>query len=109
MPLQAPPGVGHADNVTIERLSLRGDNPSLTSGVVVGGEDLDARNGIITNHLAGTYNNLKVAGVNVKGVYLRGIYASSGGTFNFTGNSIDNVQGEEASIAMFDFLGSGVM
>ncbi|MFI5038417.1 MAG: nitrous oxide reductase family maturation protein NosD [Solirubrobacterales bacterium] len=97
-----------ADNVTIATLTLRGDNPNLTSGVVVGGEDIDARNGIITNHLLGTYNNLKVTGVKIKGVYLRGIYASSGGTFNFTSNSIDNVQAEEASIAMFDFGGAGV-
>ena len=98
-----------ADNVTIQSLSLRGDNPNLTSGVVVGGEDIDARNGIITNHLAGTYNNLTVSAVKIKGVYLRGIYASSGGTFNFHNNTIDNVQAEEASIAMFDFGGSGVM
>lgn len=98
-----------ASNVTIRSISLRGDNPNLTSGVVVGGEDLDARNGIITNHLAGTYNNLTVKAVKIKGVYLRGIYASSGGSFNFASNTVDNVQGENASIAIFDFVGSGVM
>ena len=98
-----------ADNVTITKLQLKGDNPSLTSGVVVGGEDLDARNGIITNHSIGTFNNLSVSKVKVTGIYLRGIYASSGGTFNFTKDNITNVQGEEASIAMFNFGGSGVM
>jgi hypothetical protein len=98
-----------ADNVTITDLRLEGDNPNLTSGVVVGGADIDARNGIITNHPAGIYNNLTVSKVKVSDVYLRGIYASSGGTFNFNNDTIDNVQGEPASIAMFNFGGSGVM
>jgi len=98
-----------ASNVTLSGLWLRGDNPKLTSGVVVGGEDIDARNGIITNHEAGTFNNLTVTKVKVTGVYLRGIYASSGGTFNFNHDTVENVQGSEASIAMFDFEGSGTM
>jgi len=98
-----------ADNVTISSLWLRGDNPGLTSGVIVGGEDIDARNGIITNHSAGTYNGLTVAKVKVTGVYLRGIYASSGGSFNFNHDTVENVQAEEASIAMFNYEGSGVM
>jgi nitrous oxidase accessory protein NosD len=98
-----------ADNVTITNVWLKGDNPSLTSGVIVGGEDLDARNGIITNHSKGTYNNLTVSKVKVTGVYLRGIYASSEGTFNLTHNIVENVQAEEASIAIFNFGGSGVI
>ena len=98
-----------ADNVTIHNLKLEGDNPSLTSGVVVGGKDIDARNGIITNHAAGKYNGLTVSKVIVEDVYLRGIYASSGGTFNFNHDTVKNVQGEEASIAMFNFEGSGSM
>lgn len=96
-----------ANNVTIANMTLRGNNPGLTSGVVVGGEDIDARNGIITNHLLGTFNNLTVSKVKIVGVYLRGIYASSGGTFNFNHDTVENVQAEEASIAMFDFGGSG--
>ena len=98
-----------ASNVTLTGLWLRGDNPKLTSGVVVGGEDLDARNGVITNHEAGTFNNLTVAKVKVTGAYLRGIYASSGGTFNFNHDTVENVQAVEASIAMFDFEGAGTM
>ena len=98
-----------ADNVTITKLRLEGDNPNLTSGVVVGGADIDARNGVITNHLLGTFNNLTVSNVKVSDVYLRGIYASSGGTFNFNNDTIDNVQANPASIAMFNFGGSGVM
>jgi len=98
-----------ADNVTITKLSLEGDNPGLVSGVVRGGKDIDARNGIITNHEAGTFNNLTVSKVKIADVYLRGIYASSTGTFDFNHDTIENVQGEEASIAMFDWVGSGTM
>ncbi len=98
-----------ADNVTISHLKLEGDNPSLTSGVVRNGKDIDARNGIITNHLLGTYNNLTVSKVTVADIYLRGIYASSGGTFNFTHDTVENVEGSEESIAIFEFEGSGVV
>lgn len=98
-----------ADNVTIEKVKLEGDNPSLTSGVVVGGKDIDARNGIITNHAVGTFNNLTVSKVVIADIFLRGVYASSGGSFNFNHDTIENVQGEEASIAMFNFEGTGVM
>ncbi len=98
-----------SDNVTIDHLTVEGDNPSLTSGIVAGGADLDARDGIITNHVLGVYNNLSVHDTTVKDIYLRGIYASSGGTFNFTNNTVQNVQADPSSIAMFNFGGSGVM
>jgi hypothetical protein len=98
-----------ASNVSISKLTVEGDNPSLTSGVVVGGKDIDARNGIITNHEAGTFQNLQVTSVMVHDIYLRGIYASSGGSFAFKKDTVDNVQGDPASIAMFEFEGSGVM
>ncbi len=96
-----------ADNVHILGLTANGDNPSLTSGVVTNGADLDARNGIITNHGIGLFNNLEVDHVEVVNVYLRGMYASSGGTFNFHDNVVTNVAGEAASVAMFNFGGSG--
>jgi hypothetical protein len=100
-----------ANNVTLTKLRLEGDNPNITSGVVVGGADIEARNGIITNHLKGVpYTNLTVSKVKVSDVYLRGIYAStSKGTFNFNHDTVANVQAEEASIAMFAFEESGVM
>jgi nitrous oxidase accessory protein NosD len=100
-----------ASDVTITNLQLNGDNPNITSSVVVGGADISARNGIITNHLKGVpYMNLTVSNVKVLNVYLRGIYAStSGGTFNFNHDQVSNVQGEEASVAMFAFENSGVM
>ncbi|HTA05040.1 MAG TPA: hypothetical protein VK774_01630, partial [Solirubrobacteraceae bacterium] len=98
-----------ANDVTISKLTLEGDNPGLTSGVVRGGKDIDARNGIIENHELGKYTNLTVSRVSVSDVYLRGIYASSGGVFHFTRDTVDNVAGEEASIAMFAFEGEGEM
>jgi len=98
-----------ADNVTIHGFTLDGNNPALTSGIVAGVVDLDARNGIITNHQIGIFNNLTVHHVTVKNIYLRGIYASSGGTFNFHDNIVQNVQADPSSIAMFNFGGSGTM
>jgi nitrous oxidase accessory protein NosD len=96
-----------ANNVTITKLAIDGNNPAISSGVVRGGVDIDARNGIVTNHEVGTFNGLTVSKVKVADVYLRGIYASSGGTFDFTHDTVENVQGEEQSIAMFAFEGAG--
>jgi nitrous oxidase accessory protein NosD len=101
-----------ANNVTVTNLKLEGDNPNLTSGVVVGGKDIDARNGIITNHNSPSapFTGLTVSKVTVADVYLRGIYAStSGGTYDFNHDTVENVQGENNSIAMFSFEGSGQM
>lgn len=98
-----------ANDVTISNLRLEGDNPNLHSGVSVDGADLDARNGIITDHNSGRFDNLTVSHVTVSDIYLRGIYASSGGTFEFDHNTVDNVQADPASIAMFNWVGSGVM
>jgi nitrous oxidase accessory protein NosD len=98
-----------ANNVTISGMTLNGSNPTLTGeGVEVGGVKVDARNGIITNHLAGSYSNLTVSAVKVANVFLRGIYQSSANTFNFNHDRIENVQGSGASIGMFSFESSGV-
>jgi hypothetical protein len=102
-----------ASNVTIDHLKIDGDNTSLNTGVNVGGANVDARNGIITDHTTApcnaVCNGLFVHDVTVQNIFLRGIYASSGGTFNFTNNTVNNVQADPGSIAMFTFLGSGVM
>ncbi len=100
-----------ADNVEIHDLTVDGDNPLLLSGITRGAipADVDARNGIITNHTLGVFDNLSVHDVTVKNIYLRGIYASSGGTFDFDHNTIVNVRGSAASIGMFNFGGSGTM
>ena len=101
-----------ANNVTIQNMTLEGDNPALTSGVVVGGADIDARNGIIENWTLGTFTNLTVSHVTVRDIYLRGIEAvgaAYGETFTFDANKVVNVQGSPSSIAMFNHGGSGVM
>jgi len=99
-----------ADDVEISDLTVDGDNPSLTSGVVVGGADLDARNGIIENHSAGVWDNTHIHNVTVRNIYLRGIQVGSGGSnFNIHDNTVENVNGEFASIAIFNFGGSGVI
>ncbi|HEV8377429.1 MAG TPA: hypothetical protein VGP99_01160, partial [Tepidisphaeraceae bacterium] len=97
-----------ASNVSIHDLTIDGDNPELTGGIVINGADVDARNGIITDHrLDVEFNGLEVSHVTVKNIYLRGIYASSGGTFNFHHNTVDNVAGEEQSVAILNYGGSG--
>ena len=98
-----------ANNVTIQNLTVDGNNPSLTSGLLSNTVDVDARNGIITDHTLGVFNNLNVNHTAIKNIYLRGIYASSGGTFDFQYNTVTNVAGEASSIAMFNFGGSGVI
>jgi|GEM_PF-6497539 len=96
-----------ANNVTISNLTIDGDNPGLTSSVVVNGADVDARNGIIESD--GPWNNTTVHHTTVKNIYLRGIYARSGGSgFNFHDNTVQNVDGSPNSIAMFNFGGSGI-
>jgi len=83
-----------SNNVTIGNLTAEGDNPALTGGVDVGGANIDARNGIITNHPLGAVNNLVVTHTCVQNIYLRGIYASSSGTFDINNNQIQNVQAD---------------
>ena len=97
-----------ANNVTIQNLTIDGNNPSISSGVNAGGSDIDARNGIITDHTSGLiFNNLNVNHVTVKNIFLRGIYASTGGTFSFYDNIVNNIQADPSSIAMFNYGGSG--
>lgn len=101
--------VVQADNVVISGFTLDGDNTSLTSGIVREGADLDARTGVIVNSAVGVFTGLEVHHMIVKNVYLRGIQASSGGTFNFHDNTVTNVQGDSSSIAMFAWYGPGTM
>lgn len=84
--------------MTISGFTLDGDNPALTSAIVRSGAgpaaDLDARNGIITDYTSGVFSGLDVHDVTVQNIYLRGIYAASGGTFDFQDNTVTNVQGD---------------
>ena len=99
-----------ADNVTIQQLTIDGNNPNLTSNTTSNGVDVDARNGIITdfNQASTIENNLNVNHVTVQNIYLRGIYAARGGTFDFENDTVTNVAGSPSSIAMFNFGGSGI-
>ena len=104
--------VVRASDVEIAGMTLDGNNPDplITSGVTRGGVDIDARNGIIEDYNAGVYNRLNVHDVTVQNVYLRGIYAGSGGSgFNISDNTVRNVQGGGSSIAIFNFGGSGTI
>lgn len=101
-----------ANNVTIEDMKLEGANPALTaSGITVNGASVNARNGIIENFAAGTFNNLTVTGVTVQDIYLRGIEtvgAGYGETFTISHDTVTNVEGNpNAAIAMFNFGGTG--
>ncbi len=100
-----------SSDVNIEQLTVDGDNPSLTSGVVRGGADLDARNGIIQDYRLGTpFTNLEISYVTAKNIYLRAIYASTvGNTFHIHHNHVENVRGEAASIAIMNWAGSGIL
>lgn len=101
-----------ASGTSIHDLTLDGDNdqpdPVVSSGVTVGGVDIDARNGIIENFHAGVFDATTVHHVTIRNVFLRALYASSGGNgFDFHHNTITNVRGSGASIAIFAFSASG--
>lgn len=78
--------VVEADNVSIEYLTVDGNNPTISSGVTINGVDVDARNGIIHNYNTGAWDGLVVHDVEVANCYLRGIYAVPPG-----GQSLDGV------------------
>ncbi len=97
-----------SDNVTISGLTVDGDNPALHSGVVVGGADIDARDGIEVDPTV-TYHNLTVRDVTVKNIFLRGIQFQ---VLNFLiqDDTIRNVQGDvNASVGVLARFSSGTM
>jgi hypothetical protein len=99
-----------ANDVTLQALTIDGDNPSLTGGINVGGANIDARNAVVTDHTVGTFNNLTVRGVQIVNIFWRALYASSGGTFHFADNVIRNVQGSTSgSMAVFNWQGAGIV
>jgi hypothetical protein len=97
-----------AANVTLERLAVDGDNPALTSGTTVGSADVDARNGVITDD-ATPIDGLTVRDVTVRNVFLRGIDATSGGTFRIEGSRVDNLSADPQAIGIFNTGGAGTI
>lgn len=94
-----------ADNVTIRDLTIDGDNPSVVSGTVVNGADINARNGIYGNDA----DNLVVEDTEVKNIYLRGIQVSNSSSVEIRNNTIQNVDGSLYSISIFNYYGGGVI
>ena len=96
-----------ADDVEISDITFDGDNTAITSGAVVGGADIDARNGIITDHNSVLdFTGLNVHDVTVQNVYLRGIQASTTfGSFTFADNTVTNVQGDPESVGIANIQG----
>lgn len=95
-----------ASSVTIADLTVDGINPNLAGHE----SDIAARNGIMTAVSGGPLTDFVVEDTTVRNIWLRGIYAANDdGTFQFVGNTVDNVQAEPASIALFNFGGSGLI
>jgi hypothetical protein len=93
--------VVNAHDVVISNLAIDGDSPA-------NGVGLDARNGIIEGN--GPWNNLTVHDVTVTNIWLRAIYARSGGSgFNIHHCTVSNVTGCNQSIAIFNFGGAGII
>ncbi len=95
-----------ASNVTIADLTVDGINPNLAGHET----DIAARNGIMSATSGGPYTDFVVEDTTVRNIWLRGIYSpNNNGTFQFVGNTVDNVQADPASIAIFNFYGSGLI
>lgn len=101
-----------ANNVTIENLTVDGTDLSDSNVATSDGVEVAAGTGIAVNYKAapGIFNNLNVNHVTVQNIYLRGIEATSGGTFDFEYDTVTNVEGDpNESVAMFNDFGSGIM
>jgi len=97
-----------ANNIHLHDFTINGNNSSLTSGVVVGGEDIDARNGIIGDGTTGR-TNIELNDIEMKNIYLRGIYPQYTSLMNIHDNTVSNVRGGSGSIAIFSWASSGTV
>ena len=97
-----------ASNIHLHDFTVDGDNPNLTSGVVVGGADIDARNGIIGDGV-NSYANTEINDLEVKNIWLRGIYPQFTTNMNVHDNMVTNVQGGSGSIGIFSWVSSGMV
>lgn len=97
-----------ANNVHLHDFSIDGNNPALTSGIVISGVDIDARNGIISDGSSGR-SNLEINKVTVSNIYLRAIYPQFTTNMNVHHNTVSNVRGPSGSIAIMSWASSGTM
>ena len=97
--------LGQASDIEISDLAVDGDNPAI--GVP---GSIEARNGIMTDFRPGpAYTNFLVHDTTVRNIYLRGIYSPTSGLFEFRRNTVEYVDSDLASIAIFTFTGSGII
>jgi hypothetical protein len=93
--------------VAIQDLTIDGDNPSSPREFQRAAR-ISTRNGIITNHAAGTFNGLSVQNATVKNVYLR-VSVRRAVARSTSPTTRSTTQADPASVAMFNFGGTGVM
>jgi uncharacterized delta-60 repeat protein len=97
-----------SNNVTIQNLTVDGENPNLADGI-------DASSGIVTDwSLPVSLTGMTVKNVTVQNVYERGIEYSDGqdygtGTADIENDTVTSVQGGSESIGIFSFGGSGTI
>ena len=84
------------------------DNPSISAGVTIGGSDIDARNGVLTDYQAGYFNSTVVHNVRARNMYFHGISAS-GGSFDIHDNYVKNVAGDLNSAGIEGDNGAGLI
>ncbi|HQX33044.1 MAG TPA: MBG domain-containing protein [Dokdonella sp.] len=93
-----------ANDVEISALSVDGINPAISPNIA-------ARNGIMTDYRTGLgYTGFYVHDTTVQNIYLRALYApTGGGQSEFRNNTISNVDSDPASIGIFIRTGGGVI
>ncbi len=95
-----------SSGVTIHDLTVDGDNPSLVSGAVLNGADIDARNGIASNFFVGDFVNTHVHHCTVRNIYLRAIHVDTATDFHIHDDVVDNVFD---SSCIFNWHSSGII
>ena len=105
-----------ANGVTIDNLTVDGNNSALTSGISVGGVDVDARNGIVTDYNQfNSVDGLDVHDTTVQNIYFRGIEVADDSpddpaSYRLEDNTVTNVQGDSNnSIGIFVYGDSGTI
>lgn len=93
-----------ANDVEVSDLTVDGINPLISPNIA-------ARNGIMTDYRTGIgYTGFNVHDTTVRNIYLRALYApTGGGVSEFRNNTVSNVDSDPASIGIFIRTGGGVI